>query len=70
MTRLEGRYTRKVNSRVSGIGRQSRPREVVVRTAGRLSATTGRGSIDTSGAGDVPSLNARRHDWLVPMELP
>ena len=69
MTRLEGRYTRKVNSRVSGIGRQSRP-EVVVRAGGRPSVDTGRRRPAAADTEIESGMTAERHDWLVPMELP
>jgi len=69
MKRLEGRNTRKANSRISGVGRQSRNAEVAVRAGGRLSVDPGRRQLSAAGTGSVYGMNSERHDWLVPMEL-
>ncbi len=69
MTRLERQYRRKVNSRTSGIGRQSRP-EVVVCAGGRRFADTDCSRFSAAGMGSVSRIAVERHDWLVPLELP
>jgi hypothetical protein len=69
MTRLEGRYTRKANSRTSGIGLQSRP-EAAARAGGRQSGVIGRRRPSAADGGSMTGMTAERHDWLVPMELP
>jgi hypothetical protein len=68
MSRLEGRYTTKANSRTYGDGRQSRPR-VVAHIAGRLSVDAGRRQLSVAGTESVSGKTAERHDWLIPMEL-
>ena len=68
MTRLAERYTRKASSGASGVGRQSRSAEAIVRTGGRPSAVTGR--LPTASSVRVSGMSAGRHDWLVPLELP
>jgi hypothetical protein len=69
MSRLAGRYTRKANSRTSGVGLQPRP-EAVARAGRRLSVDAERRQFAVAGAGSVSGMNTERHDWLVPMELP
>lgn len=69
MSRREGRYTWKANSKTSGVGRQSRQAEASARASGRLSAHTGRRRLSVTGADSVSGMTPERHDWLVPMEL-
>jgi len=70
MSRLAGRNTRQADSRTAGVGRQSRQAETVVRAGGRLSVDTGRRQLSVIGTVSVSGMNAERHDWLVPLELP
>jgi len=70
MSRPAERHARKTSSVTSGVGRQSRPAESVVRAGGRLSADTGRRHVDAADSGRAYDHTAERHDWLVPMELP
>jgi len=69
MSRLAERNARKTGSVTSG-GRQSRHAEAEVRAGGRISTHTGRRHLDSAGAGSSYGMNAERHDWLVPLELP
>jgi hypothetical protein len=69
MSRLAERNARKTGSVASG-GRQSRPTEGVARAGGRVSTHTGRRHVDAAGTGSSYGMNAERHDWLVPLELP
>jgi hypothetical protein len=69
MSRLAERNARKTGSVTSG-RRQSRKSEAEVRAGGRISTHTGRRHLNAAGTGGSYGMNAERHDWLVPMELP
>lgn len=69
MTRLTGRYARKADPKTSGVDRQSRQAETIVRSGGRQFTHTGRRQLSVTGTDSVSGVTAERHDWLVPMEL-
>jgi hypothetical protein len=69
MSRLAERNARKTGSVTSG-SRQSRQAGAEVRAGGRTSTHTGRSHLDAAGTGSSYGMNAERHDWLVPLELP
>jgi hypothetical protein len=70
MPRLGAGYAKRTSSMTSGVDRQSRSAESVVRAGGKTSAETGHRRLDSTGTERTYGLTADRHDWLVPMELP